>query len=101
MEQTLQTGKDTLQALSQLDDQLGMCRNQAACADLMAEDLIEYFETLEDPSEDNKATALLYFQENHTRAQILQDYTHKALAQVAAVEEQLRQLFHALRQEEK
>jgi hypothetical protein len=67
----------------------------------MAGDLTDYFDTLEDPSEDNKAMALFYFQENNVRARILLDYTHKVLVQMAEIKEQLCQLFNILRQETK
>lgn len=93
------TGSDTINTLRLLSDQLGDCKADAARANLMAEDLTDYFDIGEDPDDNHKLAVLNYFQENGIRAEILLDYVCKALAQVTYIHEQVSKLHDQLRQE--
>ena len=96
MEQVQQTGKSTRDTLLKLSDQLTTCKYNTENATIMAEDLIEYFDIMANPTEENKKFALFCYAQNASRTAILHDYLHQALEQVTAIAAQVSKLHDQL-----
>ena len=97
MEQTLQPGKTHLQHRLDLDTLLIPCEMDAAAAKLMAEDLLDFFDTMSRPTWANAPIPAPYLEEAMIRANILHHCTYRALTQVKGIYKQNSDLIEALR----
>lgn len=99
MESTAQPGKTHLQSLLSLNGQLSACNDDASAANLMAEDLLDFFETANHDSQADRVLSTLYFPEQETRAHILQEYTFRAKKRTQDLLEQTQNLIDTMKRE--
>ena len=96
---TTPPGRTSLQRLMDLSDQLALLQADAAATQLMAGDLVEFFETANTGDPDDVKLCMIYMPETEIRAGILQGYTIRTKEKIADLFARICSLVDSMKQE--
>ena len=83
--------------MCRLSDQVNECARHVEYARIMAQDVAEYFDLMQTPTDDKKMIVLGYYAENGARAGMLIDYMHRVDTEMSAICAQVNALYESLR----